>query len=465
MTLQELEPTSAEVQSLRAELDELLRARQFAAQRERRLTEALRSAGAPAGDRRQHGDLQRQLAQAQHLREGLGARCLELSDRLIAMEDSLLVQQRYSGSGRSAAEADHRPPTSTTPPTPPQPSATLPPKLSEAAPAAELSGHPHRGIPAAKATTAPTRPPAAPSRPTATAASAGPAAPSTGINRPRNAAPSSAPPLAPPITPDSADAHQQRPQPARHRTVVELGALAKRITDLHLQGAVRDSAAIVAQAAVSLVPADVARLVGLLRDGGPTGAAGYLARATSYGPPEQTARTLAELRTTGLVEEAAELFHTLWSVPVSALPAMLAALEQAGQSADGHTLLWEWASAPPAELAELAARLREAGRADDVSNLLRQAVGRPMGDAAAVALALDPALAVGLVGEVVRLRSAGDLGEFAAAVHGQPVLYEALLGAVSGLDESRARSAFASLRSAGLPTEPPRTRGRGRIRR
>ncbi|MER8100564.1 hypothetical protein [Kitasatospora sp. NPDC094016] len=78
---------------LRAELDELLRASRYASQRERRLNEAIRAA---PGRQRPDGDLLRQLAQARTLREGLGARCLQLSDRLEALENRLRSRQSES---------------------------------------------------------------------------------------------------------------------------------------------------------------------------------------------------------------------------------------------------------------------------------------------------------------------------------------------------------------------------------
>ncbi|MFD8783281.1 hypothetical protein [Kitasatospora sp. NPDC059599] len=76
---------------LRAELDELLRASRYASQRERRLNEAIR---ASPGRQRPDGDLLRQLAQARTLREGLGARCLQLSDQLEALETRLRHRQQ-----------------------------------------------------------------------------------------------------------------------------------------------------------------------------------------------------------------------------------------------------------------------------------------------------------------------------------------------------------------------------------
>ncbi|MQS12133.1 hypothetical protein F7Q99_07450 [Streptomyces kaniharaensis] len=82
-----MRPTAPESEQhaheLRAELDELLRASRYAGQRERRLAEAIR---ASPDRQRPEGDLLRQLAQARTLREGLGARCRQLSDQLQALE-------------------------------------------------------------------------------------------------------------------------------------------------------------------------------------------------------------------------------------------------------------------------------------------------------------------------------------------------------------------------------------------
>ncbi|GAA4997932.1 hypothetical protein GCM10025734_30910 [Kitasatospora paranensis] len=63
------------------------------------------------------------------------------------------------------------------------------------------------------------------------------------------------------------------------------------------------------------------------------------------------------------------------------------------------------------------------------------------------------------------MRSASDVGGFAAAVADRPALYRVLLDAVATLDDGRSRNALAALRSAGLPTSPPpartaRSRGR-----
>ncbi|GAA4837149.1 hypothetical protein [Kitasatospora terrestris] len=458
MTVQELGPNPADVQSLRAELDELLRARQFAAQRERRLTEAVRAdyAQAPASADQ---ELLRQLAQARTLREGLGVRCLELSDRLLALEDRL--QSERHSSARSTAEAGHRHPSAAGPaphsPAAPTAGATTGRAARPAQPARKRpTGARFGGVHQYEPEVEPVLPPVA-AQPLRGARFGGVQA------APPDAQHADAAPRPPGALPADAD----RPEPAAPaaplRSPGELTALAQRVGELHRRGAAHESAAVVAQAAVTLAPADVARLVALLRAGGPAGSAGYLARSVAHSSAGQAAGTLAELRRTGQTDEAAALFHALWSTPAVALPALLTALESTGQSADGQTLLWEWASAPAPELAELALRLWESGRAADVRSLLRQAAGRPTADVAAVVLALDRTLALGLVGEVVRLRQAADIGALAAQVHADAELYGALLAAVVAQDESRARSALAALRAHGLPTDPlPRTRSRSR---
>ncbi|MFD7985040.1 hypothetical protein ACFV4M_16950, partial [Kitasatospora indigofera] len=98
-------------QALRAELDELLRARQYATQRERRLGEAVRAVSLPDRD---HGyaqpqqqpdpELLRRLDHARQLRESLGARCLELSEHLLAVEDRLRRQDQPAAAAPAAPE-------------------------------------------------------------------------------------------------------------------------------------------------------------------------------------------------------------------------------------------------------------------------------------------------------------------------------------------------------------------------
>ncbi|MER8186579.1 hypothetical protein [Kitasatospora sp. NPDC094015] len=411
MTVQELGPTAAEVETVRAELGELLRARQYAALRERRLAEAVRAAPAPAED------LLRQLDRARQARAELGERCRQWQDRLRLLAEREQPAdppaarptgaRRPTGHGQDERWGDRQDerwdqrrddraddlrapaPASATAPPIAEPTATAPP-IPEAAEA------------------------------TAAAAAPGTAAPAAG------------------------------PRP---RSAEELTALAGLIADLHRRGSGTESAALVARAALALAPADVVRLATRLHAAGPAGAAGYLARTTAGGPAVQAVGTLAGLREAGLVEEAADLFHLLRATPAERLPELLAALEEAGQSADAQTLLWEWGSASAVELARLAEQLSTAGRSADSRALLRQAAGRPIAEVAEVCLELTGEPAVALVTEVVRLRSATGLGEFGRAVRHDPVRYEALLGAIAALDESATRTALAALRTAGLPTE------------
>ncbi|MFC6597984.1 hypothetical protein [Kitasatospora paranensis] len=537
MTVQELGATTADIRAMRGELDELLRARQYATHRERRLAEAVRTASEPdlahgyaQPHRSPDPDLVRQLRQAQTLREGLGTRCLELSERLLALEDLL----RQSGPGGQDQLDPH-----------------LQTRRQTAAPPPAQGGQGGQG--------AVLRPEAAPGAPTVTSPASGRQRP-TGArfggafqgHAPARASAAAPPGLAGPVTTDpvgppsavgevppaaapmrgarfggirpaadglddaarqTRDSRPGTPSGSRAATAArgaddatpaprdprDISALAARIADLHRRGAAQESAAVTAQASVTLAPSDVVGLAGLLRTGGPYGASGYLVRAAAHGPARQAADTLAELRRVGLVDEAAELFHALWGLPAAGLPGLLAALERAGQAADGQTLLWEWASAPPAELADLSFRLAAAGRDGDVRSLLRQTAGRSIAEVAATVHVLDDRSAGGeggrpgpgpvaapaadggadpvggsgvsaslasvLVREVVRMRSASDVGGFAAAVADRPALYRVLLDAVATLDDGRSRNALAALRSAGLPTSPPpartaRSRGR-----
>ncbi|MEV0531809.1 hypothetical protein [Kitasatospora sp. NPDC050463] len=396
-----------DVLELRAELDELLRARQYANQRERRLAEAVR---AVPERQRPDAELLRQLAQARTLREGLGARCLELSEQLTALEDRLrqpalrspIPRQPTGARFGGAYEEVHAPSVQQAPPPPPATGARF-------------------GAP----------------RP-----------------RPEEAAEPAPPPkaAAPPPPPP-----QPAPEPPRRRSPAELTALAGRITTLHRQGAAQEITALLGQAAALLLPLDTVRLAGLLARSGPPDASVQLARGAAAGTPAQAASTLAELRQAGLAQEATELFHALWAYPTDALPALLAALERAGQHADSATLLWEWGSAPTAELAALASGLEQAGRSDDARTLLRQAAGRPTADLTELATTLPAPLSAVLLRELAALRPATELVRLATAfaVHRESRahrdLYDGLLAALME-DEGRHRTTLASLRSAGLPT-------------
>ncbi|MFG3049456.1 hypothetical protein ACGFZP_00695 [Kitasatospora sp. NPDC048239] len=415
--------TEQDALELRAELDELLRARQYAGQRERRLAEAVRTA---PDQQLPDGEVLRQLAQARTLREGLGERCIELSEQLKDLEIRLrqpaprrAIPQQPTGARFGGAYSEAHAPS--TPPAPP--ASPAPPAPQPTAPA-----------PATGARFGPARPPAA--EPDGPAPTGAPKARSSKARTPQ------APPPPPPA-----------PEPPRRRSPAELLALAERITTLHRQGATREPTALIEQAAVLLAPPDTARLAALLARSGPVGTSVQLARAVAQGSPDQAAATLAELRQAGSAEEAAELFHTLWSYPAAALPGLLAALERTGQHADGATLLWEWGSAPTAEIADLAAALQRAGRTADARTLLRQAAGRPTADLTALATTLAPPLPAVLLHELAALRPPAELVRLAAALDGRPELYDELLTALTA-DEGRHRTTLAALRTAGLPTTP-----------
>ncbi|WP_405004487.1 hypothetical protein OHV13_09190 [Kitasatospora purpeofusca] len=395
---------------LRAQLDELLRARQYAVQRERRLAEAVRS----LPDRqRVDGELLRQLTQARTLREGLGARCLELSDRLKTLEEQLRQPSPRVGGGE-------RPGTG----------AGTPNGIPDGA-HDDVHHDTHHDVHQAPADGGPHPMPTGP-------------APSPG----------------PTSAPGPAAAPAPAPAPPRHRSPGELAALAERITGLYRKASPTEAADILGQAAEHLTPEDTAALAARLSHRGPTDASLHLARSAVHGGPHHAAATLAELRRAGLADEAGDLFNALRSCPAADLPALLDGLERAGQHADGATLLWEWGSAPPAELAALATVLHRADRAADARTLLRQAAGRPTGDLTALATTLPAPLPALLLGELATLRPPAELVRLAGALAGRTDLYEALLMPLLA-DPGQHRTTLAALRTAGLPTTPanrPRSR-------
>ncbi|WP_328956891.1 hypothetical protein [Kitasatospora purpeofusca] len=394
---------------LRAQLDELLRARQYAVQRERRLAEAVRS----LPDRqRVDGELLRQLAQARTLREGLGTRCLDLSDRLKTLEEQLRQPSpRVGGGDRPGPGAAHAATDGFTTGT----GAGTPNGLPD-------GGHDdfhhdvHHDVRQAPATDGP--------HPT---------------------------PTGPAPSPGPAPAPAPAPAPPRHRSPGELVALAERITGLYRKASPTEAADILGQAAEHLTPEDTAALAARLAHRGPTDASLHLARSAVHGGPHHAAATLAELRRAGLAEEAGDLFNALRSCPAADLPALLDGLERAGQHADGATLLWEWGSAPTAELAALATVLHRADRAADARTLLRQAAGRPTGDLTALATTLPAPLPALLLGELATLRPPAELVRLAGALAGRTDLYEALLTPLLA-DPGQHRTTLAALRTAGLPT-------------
>lgn len=413
------------VTEMRGELDELLRAHQYAVQRERRLATELQAAGQNHPAAAADGAAAQRLAQARAYREQLGAECHRLSRRLLEAEE----QARWTATGSH--------------PTAPAPAAApaVPPQQRRHGGARFGGAYPAEETPAP-------RPPAA--------------APPVGARfggRPATEQPGAAQPRPP-----------AEPGPTPPRRPTDPAALAARVGELHATGRGREAVAVVAEAALALTPEGVAALTARLRAEGPTGAAAYLARSVTRGPAGHVASVLALLRRAELAEEAQELFHQLWSWPADRLVPLFEALERTGQAADAATLLWESASAPPEQVAALAAALADAHREPDLRSLLGQAASRSAPEVAAVVAALADAgrTAEGgvLLDAAVRGRQAGDIAELASLLAGgaDPSAYGRLLAAAEEAPAERRRDIAAALRLAGLPLHVDAVR-RGRLGR
>ncbi|MCD0482665.1 hypothetical protein LO771_09695 [Streptacidiphilus sp. ASG 303] len=512
MAVHDGDTASAQVDAMRTRLDELLAARRYAVQRERRLAAELRSGGLRSDGAA--GGVEQELAQARTYRERLGAECVRLGEELKGAE----ARVRWS-----AVRGEH-------PPAPEQAAGTAPDAAvpdpadapQAAAPGGGRRGRPrrtggarHGGVftaegPADEPAEGLQPVPAAPVRPVGArfGGAAGEPVPAdapqgTGRGRggreqreqqgrreygehreqhpgrarwaarpdgrehPGGEAPSAQDPSAqdPSAQAPSAQARPAEEPPAEARPAAD--ALAARVRALYAGGQGQQAAREVAAAAVSLSPADVAALAGRLHADGPPGSSAYLARAAAGGGPGQVAGVLALLRQAELVEEAQELFHRLWAWPPDRLVPLFDALERTGQAADAATLLWESASAPPAGVAALAAALADAGRDADLRSLLGQASSRAPGEVAALAAALAGAGRAAecrvLLRAVVRGRTADDVAGLGSAltVRGLPEVYGVLLEAAGEAEPGRRRDVAAALRLADLPLEAPAAPGRG----
>ncbi|WP_377271519.1 hypothetical protein [Peterkaempfera sp. SMS 1(5)a] len=430
------------VDELRTQLDELLRARQYAVQRERRLAAGLRPAEhgyatpSPAQDRA----MVQQLAQARAYREQLGTECRRLSEQLLEAEEHARwtavtpVQPDPGPDGgqgvhagrarvrtRGSARHGGMPTGGETPAAAPPPD-TAPPGRRSGAPVGARFGGAHGG-----------------SEPD-------PGPPSAPDGRPGRSAP--------PRDPQPAVAPPAGPGP-----FVDLAALTSQVSRLHAAGRSQEAVATVVEASLALAPDQVALLATRLRAQGPPGSARCLARSAARGPAGHVALVLALLRRAELMEESQELFHQLWSWTADRLVPLFDALEQTGQAADAATLLWESASAPPDDVAALAAALAHAGRAADLRSLLGQASSRSPAEVAALVTALAGAGRADeyelLLGAAVRGRQASDLAELGAqlASGGDPGPYARLLAAAEEAAPERRRDIAAALRLAGLPLQ------------
>ncbi|MER7669719.1 hypothetical protein ABTY61_14775 [Kitasatospora sp. NPDC096128] len=307
---------------LRSELDELLRASRYASQRERRLNEAIR---ATPGRQRPDGDLLRQLAQARTLREGLGARCLQLSDRLEELELHLRQQQHPQHHPEHTEHAE--------PPAPAPPQATPPPA------------------------------PAPPARPDLGALTER----ITGLHR------SGALPEAEELLDQAA----ARLAPADAALLA--GMLARR-------GPTSGTSLRLARTAARSAPEHAVAVLAELRELGLAEEAAELFHAFWAYPAAAVPALLAALERSGQHADSATLLWEWGSAPTPELTSLAANLQQHGRPADVRTLLRQAAGRPTADLVGLATELPPALATLLLQEL---AVLRPPVEVVRLAAALD----------------------------------------------------------------------------
>ncbi|MFI1955109.1 hypothetical protein ACH437_25280 [Streptomyces xinghaiensis] len=177
--------------------------------------------------------------------------------------------------------------------------------------------------------------------------------------------------------------------------------------------------------------------------------------AAAHAEARDTAVRLRVLRAAGRSGEAYALLSEAVSRPAARLPLLAGELEREGLAAEVATLLWEAATLPPAALAAMAGALADAGRGDDCRALLAQCAGRPAAEVAETALALradgrHEETAV-LLGGMLRARTDEHAARVAEADPG--ALVPPLLEAAAGSPQ-RYRNLAHVLRGAGLPGIP-----------
>ncbi|MFE6498797.1 hypothetical protein [Kitasatospora sp. NPDC057738] len=325
-----------QAEELRAELDELLRASRYAGQRERRLNEAI---GATPGRQRPDGELLRQLAQARTLREGLGARCLQLSDQLEALESRIRQRQQPPPPPHQQAPAHQRP-------------AQQPPRQQRP----------------------PQQQPPAPARPDLGALTeritalhrAGSLAEATGV----------------------IDAAAARLTPSDAALLV--GMLAR-------YGPTGGSL-LLARSIARSAPDHSVTVLAELRELGLAEEAAEVFHAFWGYPAASVPGLLSALDRAGLAADSATLLWEWGSAPMPELTSLAACLQQHGRSADVRTLLRQAAGRSTADLADLAAGLPPALAALLLSEL---AVLRPPAEVVRLAAALDGAGSSGLYAQLL----------------------------------------------------------------
>ncbi|WP_159394115.1 hypothetical protein [Streptomyces sp. NRRL S-495] len=303
---------------LRAQLDELLRARQYAVQRERRLAEAVRS----LPDRqRVDGELLRQLTQARTLREGLGARCLELSDRLKTLEEQLRQPSPRVGGGERSGTG-----------------AGTPDGIPDGGPTdAHQDIHPTPTSPEPSPGPAPAPAPPAPPRHRSPGELAALAERITGLYR--KASPT-----------EAADILGQA---AEHLTPEDTAALASRLAHRGPTGASLH----LARSAVHGSPHHAAATLAELRRAGLAEEAGDLFNALRSCPAADLPALLDGLERAGQHADGATLLWEWGSAPTAELAALATVLHRADRAADARTLLRQAAGRPTGDLTALATTL------------------------------------------------------------------------------------------------------------
>ncbi|MFD4654048.1 hypothetical protein ACFWP2_00305 [Kitasatospora sp. NPDC058444] len=321
-----------QAEELRAELDELLRASRYASQRERRLNEAIR---ATPGRQRPDGELLRQLAQARTLREGLGTRCLQLSDQLEELES--LIRQRQ------------QPP----PPAPQQ----YPQHPQQQQPYEQQASRHHQ------------QPPWQPAPPT-------PARPDLGALTERITTLHRAGSLA--------EATEVIDAAAARLTPTDAALLVGRLARSGPAG----GSLLLARSIARSAPDHCVTVLTELRELGLAEEAAEVFHTFWSYPAVSVPGLLSALDRAGLAADSATLLWEWGSAPVPELTSLAACLQQHGRSADVRTLLRQAAGRSSADLADLAAGLPPA-----LATLLLNelAVLRPPVEVARLAAALDGA--------------------------------------------------------------------------
>ncbi|MEU1283654.1 hypothetical protein [Kitasatospora sp. NPDC005856] len=335
-----------QAEELRAELDELLRASRYASQRERRLNEAIR---ATPGRQQPDGELLRQLAQARTLREGLGARCLQLSDQLEELES--LIRHRQQ------------------PPPPPAQQHPQHPQHPEPQQQQQQQQQQQHGQQAPRHRLHHQQPPRQPAPPT-------PARPDLGALTERITTLHRAGSLS--EATEVIDAAAARLTPADAALLV--GMLAR-------YGPAGGSL-LLARSIARSAPDHSVTVLAELRELGLAEEAAEVFHAFWSYPAASVPGLLSALDRAGLAADSATLLWEWGSAPMPELTSLAACLQQHGRSTDVRTLLRQAAGRSTADLADLAAGLPPA-----LATLLLNelAVLRPPVEVARLAAALDGA--------------------------------------------------------------------------